>query len=146
MRKAEEYFTAGYNCCQAVAAAFSDVAGLPEETLLRLSCPFGGGFARLRYVCGAVSGMGLIAGLVYGDGTPDCKKQMYPKIRELSDAFEARFGSIVCSELLRGMGSHNDPPVPDERTPQYYHRRSCLDCVKAAAEILAKDLEANEHI
>ena len=146
VRKAEENFQAGYNCCQAVAAAFADVAGLPEETLLRLSCPFGGGFARLRYVCGAVSGMGLIAGLVYGDGTPDCKKTMYPKTRELTDAFEARFGSIICADLLKGMGTHNDPPTPEARTEGYYHRRSCLDCVRSAAEILAEDLKKNEHI
>lgn len=146
IRKAEENFLAGYNCCQAVAAAFSDVAGLPEETLLRLSCPFGGGFARLRYVCGAVSGMGLIAGLVYGDDTPGCKKAMYPKTRELTDAFKARFGSIICSDLLKGMASHSDPPTPEARTEGYYHRRSCLDCVKSAAEILAEDLKKNEHI
>lgn len=143
-RIAGETFQQGYNCCQAVAAAFSDVAGLPRDVMLRLSCPFGGGFARMRYVCGAVSAMGLVAGLVYGDDTPDCKKAMYPKTRELSDAFEAKFGSIICADLLQGMASHSDPPTPEARTEAYYHKRSCLDCVRAAAEILAEDLLKNE--
>lgn len=143
---AGEYFQQGYNCCQAVAAAFSDVAGLPRDVMLRLSSPFGGGFARMRYVCGAVSGMGLVAGLVYGDDTPDCKKAMYPKTRELSDAFKVQFGSIVCAELLNGIVTHDDPPTPEARTTEYYKRRTCLDCVRTAAEILAKDLEANERL
>lgn len=145
-KKAGELFQNGYNCCQAVAAAFADVAGMPRDAMLRLSCPFGGGFARLRYVCGAVSAMGLVAGLVYGDDTPDCKKAMYPKVRELSDAFEAKFGSIVCADLLKGMASHSDPPTPEARTADFYKRRSCLDCVQTAAEILAEDLIKNERL
>lgn len=145
-KTAGEYFQQGYNCCQAVAAAFADVAGLPRDVMLRLSCPFGGGFARLRYVCGAVSAMGLVAGLVYGDDTPDCKKAMYPKVRELSDAFKAQFGSIVCAELLNGIVTHDDPPTPEARTEAYYHRRSCLDCVQTAAQILAEDLAKNERL
>ncbi len=145
-RIAGEYFKQGYNCCQAVAAAFADAAGLPRDVMLRLSCSFGGGFARLRYVCGAVSAMGLVAGLVYGDDTPDCKKAMYPKVRELSEAFKAQFGSIVCAELLNGIVTHDDPPTPEARTDTYYKRRSCLDCVQTAAEILAEDLIRNERI
>lgn len=40
---AEKYFLAGFNCAQAVFAAYCDVTGLPEETALRLSSSFGGG-------------------------------------------------------------------------------------------------------
>ena len=109
VRIAGEYFQQGYNCCQAVAAAFSDAAGLPRDVMLRLSCPFGGGFARMR-------------------------------------AFEARFGSIICADLLKGMASHSDPPTPEARTEEYYKRRSCLDCVQTAAEILAEDLQKNERL
>ena len=145
-KAAGELFQSGYNCCQAVAAAFADVTDVPRDAMLRLSCPFGGGFARMRYVCGAVSGMGLIAGLVYGDDSPECKKAMYPKTRELTDAFKAEFGSIVCAELLSGIVTHGDPPTPEARTEEYYKRRTCLDCVKTAARILAEDLEAHERL
>lgn len=144
--KAGEYFTGGYNCCQAVAAAFSDVMGLPEDAVLKLSCPFGGGFARLRYVCGAVSGMGMVAGMVYGTDASDCKAEMYPKTRELADKFKDEFGSIICADLLKGMGTHNDPVKPEPRTAEYYKKRSCLQCVQCAAAILAEDLEKNGRI
>lgn len=144
--KAGEYFTKGYNCAQAVAAAFSDVMGLPEEAVLKLSCPMGGGFARLRYVCGAVSGMGMVAGMVYGSDSPDCKVEMYPKTRALADRFKDEFGSIICADLLEGMGSHNDAPQPEKRTESYYKKRSCLQCVQQAARIMAEDLEANGRI
>lgn len=52
---ARENFLKGYNCAQAVALAFSDVAGMSEEQLLKTLSPFGGGFGRLREVCGAFS-------------------------------------------------------------------------------------------
>ena len=146
VKKAEEYFLSGYNCAQAVAAAFADVVGLPAETVLKLACPFGGGFARLRYVCGAVSGMGLIAGLVYGTNKPDGKVEMYPKTRELADKFQSQYSSIICAELLNGIVTHGDSPVPEARTPEYYRKRTCLDCVKSAAAILTEDLEAHEYI
>lgn len=144
--KAGEYFTKGYNCAQAVAAAFSDVMGLPEEAVLKLSCPMGGGFARLRYVCGAVSGMGLAAGMVYGNASPDCKAEMYPKTRALADRFKDECGSIICADLLQGMGTHSDPAKPEPRTAEYYKKRSCLQCVQTAAKIMAEDLEANGRI
>lgn len=144
VEKAAELFLKGYNCSQAVAAAFSDVVGIPEETLLKISCSHGGGFARLRYVCGAVSGMGMIAGMVYGSAEPSAKVEIYAKTRELSDKFNSEFGSIICAELLNGIVSHNDSPVPEERTEGYYKKRTCLDCVKKAAEILEEDLKAHE--
>ena len=64
--KAERLFKEGYNCAQAVFAAFSDLYGIDEDTALRMSCAFGAGMGRMREVCGAVSGMALIAGLENG--------------------------------------------------------------------------------
>ena len=63
---AGELFVGGYNCAQAVAVAFRDVTGLSEEFSARMAVSFGGGLGRLREVCGAVSGMALVAGLLYG--------------------------------------------------------------------------------
>ena len=60
--KAAELFLQGYNCAQAVAVAFCDVTGLPEQQAARMASAFGGGMGRLREVCGAVSGMLLVLG------------------------------------------------------------------------------------
>ncbi len=146
VERSEQYFLKGYNCCQAVTAAFSDFTDISEENLLKLSCTLGGGFARLRNVCGAVSGMGIILGLMYGSDDPDAKKQLYPKGQELAKKFEDEFGSIVCSELLKNLESVDRSPVPQERTEEYYKKRTCLDCVKTATRILAQDLIDNERI
>ncbi|MCR5484036.1 MAG: C-GCAxxG-C-C family protein [Clostridiales bacterium] len=134
-KKAEELFLKGYNCAQAVAASFADVLGMPEDVLLKSSCAFGGGFARQRYVCGALSGAGMVLGLLYTDPSPDGKKSNYQLVRGFSDSFKDEFGSIICSELLSG-ASHDDPPTPSERTNEFYKKRSCLDCVKFAARLL----------
>ena len=53
--KATGYHNQGYNCCQAVAAAFSDVTGLGEAQSLAAGGGFGGGL-RCGEICGAVSG------------------------------------------------------------------------------------------
>ena len=61
---AEKLFRDGYNCAQAVACAFADECGIEEKTLRKLSSSFGGGMARLREVCGCVSGMFLVSGMI----------------------------------------------------------------------------------
>ena len=65
-KKACEYFKDGYNCAQSVLLAFSDIIGFDKETSLKLSSSFGGGMGRLREVCGAVSSMFMVAGLLKG--------------------------------------------------------------------------------
>ncbi len=63
---AEENFRKGYNCAQAVFLAFQDLYEMDEITAAKLSSSFGGGMGRLREVCGAVSGMFMAAGMLYG--------------------------------------------------------------------------------
>jgi C_GCAxxG_C_C family probable redox protein len=64
--EAENLFSQGFNCAQAVAAAFCDKLGLNLKAALRLSSPFGGGMARMREVCGAVTGIFMVVGMKYG--------------------------------------------------------------------------------
>ena len=66
--RAAAYFTAGYNCAQAVVLAFGDVTGWDEKSAAALSSAFGGGMGRMREVCGAVSGMLLVLGTVREGG------------------------------------------------------------------------------
>ena len=67
---AMDYFFQGYNCSQAIMLAFEDVHKLNRRTALTLSCSFGGGMGRLREVCGGVSGMFMVLGLLYGYDDP----------------------------------------------------------------------------
>lgn len=136
--KAMKLFEEGYNCAQSVFLAFEDVHGLDTKTAAMLSSSFGAGMGRLREVCGAVSGMFLTAGILYGYENPSAveeKAEHYARIQELAGRFEAENGSIVCRELL-GISVKKDIPVPEARTTEYYKKRPCKNLVGQAAEIL----------
>ncbi len=144
VEKAVELFGKGYNCSQAVFCAFSDKFGIDDETAMRLSSGFGGGFGRLREVCGAFSGCTLLVGLADNSDLSDAsesKKQVYAKIREIKEEFEKRNGgSIICRELLE-MEGPSESHVPEERTEHYKKTRPCEEIVRQAAIIMDEYLK-----
>ena len=134
--KAAELFLQGYNCAQAVMVAFSDVTGLEPDFAAKMSSSFGGGMGRMREVCGAVSGMLMVAGLLYGYDTPGDdvqKKAHYALVQELAGQFRQQIGSIVCREILKNPPSD---PSPTPRTEEFYRTRPCARCVYLAAKLL----------
>lgn len=142
---AKKYFLDGYNCTQAVVLAFEDILTIEKNTLLALSSSFGGGMGRLREVCGTVSGMFIVVGLLYGYPTPETgniKAEHYAKIQELAKRFEEKNGSIVCRELL-GLSERHSSPVPSPRTEDFYNSRPCPELVASAAEILDDFIKEN---
>lgn len=137
---AKENFKAGYNCAQAVVLAFKEELGIDAETLLKLSSSFGGGLARLREVCGAVSGGAMVLGILGGYTSPTdnvSKTKHYKRVRQFTEAFKEGNGSIICKELLSGVKTDSSP-VPDERTESYYKKRPCAEICEVAANIIAK--------
>ncbi len=143
--KAMELFKQGYNCAQAVFLAFEDRYEIDRKTALMLSSSFGGGMGRLREVCGAVSGMFMVAGVMYGyTETEDheSKSRHYERIQELAREYELINGSIVCRELL-GLNVKKDKPVPEKRTDEYYKKRPCVELVGVAASIMEKYIAEN---
>ena len=135
---AMENFKKGYNCSQSIVLAFADMLPVDRTMLLRMASSFGGGMGRLREVCGAVSGMFMIAGLLYGyDGpeTGQIKADHYAEIQELAHRFEEKHGTIICREML-GLAIRHDVPVPEARTAEYYKKRPCSEIIGDAAEIL----------
>ena len=137
--RAEQLFTQGYNCAQAVFGAFQEEVNLPLDVMMKLSSSFGGGMGRLREVCGACSGMFMAAGLLYGYAGPEegsVKADHYALIRSLAAQFEAVHGSIVCREILGKRAEVGG--TPEKRTQEYYAARPCVRCVRSAAEILEK--------
>lgn len=135
-----EYFKEGYNCAQSVLLAFSDITGFDKDTTLKLSSSFGGGMGRLREVCGAVSSMFMIAGILKGYTTPNddtIKEEHYSLIQNLGNEFKSECSSIICRELL-GLAEGADSPNPSKRTEQYYNERPCENCIKTAASIIER--------
>ena len=127
--QAAQLFLDGYNCAQAVT-------GIPPQQSARIASSFGGGMGRLREVCGAVSGMFMVLGTLYGYGTPDdgmVKKDHYHRVQELAEKFRAQAGSIVCREILKNPPSD---PNPTPRTQEFYQARPCTRMVIIAAQLL----------
>ena len=135
--KAAELFLSGYNCAQAVAVAFTDVTGLTEAQAAKMASAFGGGMGRMREVCGAVSGMLMVLGALYGYDDPGekdrAKKAHYAMVQELAGKFRARNGSIICRDILKNPPSD---PSPTPRTAEFYKNRPCARLVVCAAELL----------
>ena len=140
---AGDLFLGGYNCSQSVAVAFCDVTGLDKDFAARMASSFGGGMGRQREVCGAVSGMLMVLGLLYGYDTPGddvSKKHQYQDIQALCKSFREEVGSIVCREILKNPPSD---PTPSPRTAEYYAKRPCARMVMTAARLMDEYIAAH---
>ena len=136
MIMAGDLFLEGYNCAQAVAVAFTDLTGMDKALAAKLAAPFGGGMGRMREVCGAVSGMFMVLGILYGYDNSDAdskKKELYQQVQALAEKFKAENGSIICREILKNPPSD---PNPSPRTVEYYAKRPCCKMVMTAAKLL----------
>ena len=150
VEKAKRLFKEGeYNCCQAVVLAYNDIFGIDDETAAAMSSGFGGGMGRMREVCGSVSGMVMLAGLIRPASNPAVKEWRtanYALVQEMAGEFKAINGSIVCKELLGlvPMGSSalapKESPEPSDRTPEYYRKRPCEELVGISARIVGEKI------
>ena len=101
--QAKQLFFDGYNCAQSVFCAFCDVHGMSLDEAARLSSSFGGGMGRLREVCGALSGIFMVIGALYGGYEVTdraAKTQHYTMIQELASKFRERYGTLLCRDIL----------------------------------------------
>lgn len=123
----------GYNCAQAVACTYCDLAGVDEEMMFRITEAFGAGMGGMEGTCGAVSGAVALAGMKASTGNlekPNSKKDSYKLSKEILKQFKEQNGSVICKEL-KGVGTG---------TPL----RSCQDCIKDAAAIAERVLFTEE--
>ncbi|MDY0201285.1 MAG: C-GCAxxG-C-C family protein [Bacteroidales bacterium] len=96
-------FKSGFNCSQAVLAAFSDECGISKETALKIACPFGSGIGGYGRTCGALTGAIMVIGLKYGTtkvADIEGKRLSHEKTRELIETFENIHGTSLCNKLV----------------------------------------------
>ena len=147
-KKAQELFCNGCTCAQAIVLAFKDLFEIDETLLKKLSSSFGGGVARLREVCGCVTGMAIVLGLIHGDYDVldnDAKAKHYERIQNLAFEFRDKFKTYNCAELLNKLKGP-EAPIPDERTEEYYKIRPCAMFIGEMAQILENYLIENKYI
>lgn len=162
--EAVELFKQGFNCSQSVFAACAPaIYGMEQDLALRVSASFGGGIGRMRGVCGAASGMFLLAGLQNGSATPgdaDGKMHNYALVQQLAEGFVHENGSLFCSELLglapkpgelsatprHEMQSDTTSPKPAERTSKYFAKRPCVEMVRGAVRLYLETLNGRQTL
>lgn len=139
----------GYNCCQAVVLAYNDLFGIDDAVASAMSSGFGGGMGRMREVCGSVSGMVMLAGLIAPASDPSIKvdrTRNYALVQDVAGEFRRLNGSIICKELL-GLApistTAQDSPEPSDRTPEYYKKRPCEELVGISARIIGEKMLQN---
>ncbi|MEE0775607.1 MAG: C-GCAxxG-C-C family protein [Bacillota bacterium] len=126
--KAKEKFTCGYNCAQSVLCAYAEELGIDESAAYRLSEGFGGGMG-MKDVCGAVSGMIMVAGMKSDaslDKVGQTKQDTYANVQELCKQFKAKNGSLKCAKLV------NDRAKEDPA----YKKQLCSGYIDCACELL----------
>lgn len=113
----------GYNCAQAVACTYCDLAGIEEETAKNLTQGFAVGMGgSMEATCGALIGAVNVLGLIQKQP----QKTMQGAGRMIR-SFKEQNKTVVCKEL-KGI---TDGVV----------KRECIDCVRDAAALLERELQ-----
>lgn len=115
----------GYNCCQAVLAAYDDVLNIDASVLFKLSEGFGIGSGAMNGLCGAVNaGIMILSYLISsGDlsGNTNTKGKTYRIIRDYQDRFQKQTKALICRQLK--------DPKSETYTP-------CANCISIACDCL----------
>lgn len=119
--KAVEYKHSGYNCAQAVLAAYADELSLDDDTLKAMGAAFGVGMGTFEATCGALCAAQMILGLKKYMGRP-----ILSDAKEVCHEFKDLCGSIKCSEL-KGIETGK-------------MLCSCDDCVRNAVKVLEQHI------
>jgi C_GCAxxG_C_C family probable redox protein len=82
-----------------------EVFELEGERLWTAASGFGGGIGRVQLVCGALTGAVIALGLIEGQdmaevGPKTVSDPVRPKVIQLIDGFEERFGATDCRALV----------------------------------------------
>lgn len=132
MKRAVDFFMQGYSCSESIIKA-GICKGLVHESALPLATPFSGGIGS-GCLCGAVAGMQLIIGAMYGR---DDNLRDGIKARELAkkamDMFKEKNKATCCKALTAGFVMH---------TPE--RKQHCAKMVLDCAEIIEELLELNK--
>ncbi len=121
VQQAVEKKNTGYNCAQAVACTYCDLAGVDEETMKNITQAFAGGMGTMEASCGALTGAAIALGMINKNPVKSMQN-----VRAIMSAFKEQNGTVVCKEL-KGIATGKVV-------------RACSDCVYDAALFLEQQL------
>ena len=108
--RADAYHKKGFNCCQSVVAAFSDLIGMSEQEIMNVSSGCGNG-AGTGEMCGAITGAIMALNLMTPVDMEDpvgSKKRAVAQSKEFQKRFKEKFGYLRCQDLLANKTTANE--------------------------------------
>jgi len=130
-------FTDGFNCAQAVLTSFTDEYSCPKELALKIAGAFGSGMGQFGETCGAVTGALMVIGLQYGKykiTDSESKDRTYACVKQYSDNFKSKFGSIKCQDLINYNLSNPEQLIEARKAGVF--QSICPGLIKGSVEIL----------
>ncbi|MDD4242268.1 MAG: C-GCAxxG-C-C family protein [Smithellaceae bacterium] len=101
-QRVEELFASGYRCAESALLIVAETKGVTSAWIPKIASGFCGGTSRTRGTCGAVAGAVMAVNLFCGRNDPSAPlSHSYPPVQRLIRAFEERFGSTNCFDLIR---------------------------------------------
>ena len=94
VQAAADRHSRGYNCAQAVACTYADLAGVTEEDMFRLTSGLGLGMGCMEATCGALCGASMVMGLCNKSGKPTAAI-----MRDILHEFQEKAGATICKDL-----------------------------------------------
>jgi C_GCAxxG_C_C family probable redox protein len=135
--RAMEYFSADYNCSQAVMKSVLEQKGLDFDEIFHIAAGFGGGIGLQGHICGAVSGAVAALGVINGKRFDDAikhKEATYDTAEKFMKQFSEKNGTIICDGLT-GI-EMADKAQHDKAIEDGTFRKICPGFVKDAVKIV----------
>jgi len=136
----------GYSCSEAVVLANAAEFDLPCSLASKIACGFAGGMGGMAMTCGLVTGAFIVLGLRFGSESATdrkAKQRTWEAVREFTDRFNARNGSVVCRDLL---GYDISTPEGNRQAAQDgRYLKVCPRLFRTTLEILEELLEYGTH-
>ncbi len=131
--RVSELFESGLFCAEGVLQAVAEHLGISSPLIPRIATGFCGGMARTSGLCGAFTGGVMALGLAHGrDRAGERIRPAYKRTARFARAFEVRFGSLQCKEILGC-----DLSTPEGRARFEMEELAMTVCLKVTAEAAA---------
>lgn len=138
IKRAEKYFNSGCNCAQSVIMPFASDFNVDLERAFEIGSGLGGGVAGThKNICGALNGMLIVAGWIYGKWDVNdsaSKAKMTDFMKKLYDEFCNEYSTVCCQELK--------DKLENEKISNY--SKPCFLFVEKAVKILINNMNSEE--
>lgn len=132
--QAQKIFDQGFNCTQAVFAAFAPSLDLEQTHALKIASGFGGGM-HMGSTCGALTGAMMVIGMALGFQrySPERKAEFSKICQDLILRWKENIRDIDCRDILQIDPTDSSQKQAAKEAGILAER--CTRCVRTAAEL-----------